>query len=109
MQSDRFEKCGNRLEQFAKIWNVSFDFQAVVGNWETITPTQLALRHGEVVAISCLYKLQRILDESIKVASPRKMVLNRIRSMNPKVCLLKMSHQLGPLFCMFVLIAVLVD
>ncbi|KAG0601879.1 hypothetical protein M758_11G144900 [Ceratodon purpureus] len=79
---------GRRLTQFAKLWNVPFEFQALSEKWETITPAQLCLKHDEVLAVHCQYRLKNLLDESIMAASPRKIVLDRIRSMNPKVRIL---------------------
>lgn len=83
--SARVQEVGRRLTQFAKLWNVPFEFQALADKWESITPAQLMLKHDEVLAVNCQYRLRNLLDESIMAASPRKIVLDRIRSMNPKV------------------------
>lgn len=76
---------GRRLENFAKLWGVPFEFQAVTGKWEGVMPQQLNLRDDEVLAVTCQYRMHHLLDESVMATSPRKIVLNRIRSMNPKV------------------------
>ena len=81
---------GRRLAQFAKLWGVPFEFQALADKWETITPAQLCVKHDEVLAVHCQYRFRNLLDESIMAASPRKVVLDRIRSMNPKVRTVRM-------------------
>lgn len=89
--SARVQEVGRRLAGFAKLWGVSFEFHALADKWETITPAQLCLKHDEVLAVNCQYRLRNLLDESIMAASPRKVVLDRIRSMNPKVRILSES------------------
>lgn len=86
--SVRVQEVGRRLAQFARLWGVPFEFAALANKWETITPAQLCLKHNEVLAVNCQYRLRNLLDESIMAASPRKVVLDRIRSMNPKVLIL---------------------
>jgi hypothetical protein len=66
------------------MWQLPFEYHAFAEKWENITTAQLALRHDEVLAVNC-FKLHYLLDESVMVDSPRKIVLNRIRSLNPKV------------------------
>lgn len=82
---------GRRLAEFAKLWGVSFEFNALADKWESITAVQLGLKEDEVLAVNCHYRLRNLLDESIMAASPRKVVLDRIRSMNPKVQILTYS------------------
>jgi hypothetical protein len=64
---------------------VPFQYTAIADKWENITATQLALRPDEVLVVNVAYKLSNLLDESVIVANPRQMFLNKIRSMNPKV------------------------
>ncbi|KAG0563324.1 hypothetical protein KC19_8G021800 [Ceratodon purpureus] len=83
--SARVKEVGRRLEEFAKLWGVPFEFEALADKWESITAEKLCLKDDEVLAVNCQYRLRNLLDESIMAASPRKVVLDRIRSMNPKV------------------------
>ncbi len=69
----------------AKFWGVPVEYATVVDNWENVTSAQLGLRHDEVLVVDCNFRNCHLLDESIMTTSPRKMVLDRIRSMNPKV------------------------
>jgi hypothetical protein len=89
--SSKILKAGTRLAEFAKLWGVSFEFHALAEKWESVTPAQLSLRSDEVLAVHCQNRLRNLLDESIMAASPRKIVLDRIRSMNPKVSMPMMT------------------
>jgi hypothetical protein len=82
--SARVLETGHRLTEFAKMWRVPFEYHAFCEKWENISTAQLALRHDEVLAVKC-FKLHYLLDESVMAESPRKIVLNRIRSLKPKV------------------------
>jgi hypothetical protein len=74
------------LFEFAKLWNVPFEFTTIAEKWENITPTKLALRKGEVLIVICLFKLRNLMDEFVMAKNRRTMVLNNIQTMNPKVC-----------------------
>ncbi|KAJ7536672.1 hypothetical protein O6H91_12G077000 [Diphasiastrum complanatum] len=83
--AERVEETGRRLAGFAKAWNVPFEYQAIATSWENVQPSALFLRHDDVLVVNCAFRLRHLLDETVKAESPRKVVLNRIRSMNPKV------------------------
>jgi hypothetical protein len=83
--SELLIRCGQRLSEFAKTYEVPFQYTAIADKWENITATQLALRPDEVLVVNVAYKLSNLFDESVVVANPRQMFLNKIRSMNPKV------------------------
>lgn len=76
---------GQRLEEFAKKWGVPFEYHALAGsNWESFTAKDFDLRKEEVLAVST-FKMHHISDEGVLGASPRELLLRRIRSLNPKV------------------------
>ncbi len=83
--SETIQKISRKLSEMAKFWGVPVEYTTVVDNWENVTSAQLGLRHDEVLVVDCDFRNCRLLDESIMTTSPRKMVLDRIRSMNPKV------------------------
>jgi len=83
--SGRIQETGRRLAELAKMKGVPFEFHAIAEKWEAITPTHLMLREDEVLAVNSMYRLHHLLDEQVTAASPRTLVLNRIRSINPKV------------------------
>ena len=80
----KINETGSRLAEFAKSYNVPFEFVALAGNWESFTARDMNLRDDEVLAV-CSDRLHNLLDESVMATSPRELVLRRIRSMNPKV------------------------
>lgn len=80
----KIEQTGRRLAEFAKMWNVPFEFHALAGKWESFTARDFNLRSDEVLAV-ITHRLHNILDVSVLGASPRELLLRRIRSLNPKV------------------------
>ena len=76
---------GRRLEEFAKKWAVPFEYHALAGSkWELFTQKDFDLRKEEVLAVTTS-KMHLVNDEGVLGASPRELVLRRIRSLNPKV------------------------
>lgn len=53
---------GRRLAAFAETYGVSFEFHAVVGELEDLTPTELGATAGEAVAVNCVMQLHRLFD-----------------------------------------------
>jgi hypothetical protein len=64
---------------------VPFEFHAIAEKWEAITPAHLLLKEDEVLAVNSVFRLRHLLDESVTAASPRNLLLSRIRSLNPKI------------------------
>ncbi|XP_043717604.1 scarecrow-like protein 9 [Telopea speciosissima] len=83
--SARVEETGKRLANYAKTFNVPFEYNAIAQKWETIQLEDLKIDRDEVLVVNCLYRLRNILDETVVVDSPRNAVLNLIRRMNPAV------------------------
>ncbi|KAJ7537309.1 hypothetical protein O6H91_11G000500 [Diphasiastrum complanatum] len=84
--SERVEDTGRRLSEFAQSCGVPFEYHSLaVTKWEDIQPSSLFLRHDEVLAINCMFRLRNLLDETVMAESPRNKLLARIRSMQPKV------------------------
>lgn len=83
--SERIRETGRRLGKLAKQMGIPFEFHAIAEKWDAITPANLMLREDEVLAVNCLFRLRHLLDESVTAASPRNLLLSRIRSLNPKV------------------------
>jgi len=82
---ERIQETGHRLARLAKEVGVPFEFHAIADKWETITPAHLFLRKDEILGVNCALRFRHMMDESIIATSPRTMLLNKIRSMNPKV------------------------
>ncbi|KAK6145370.1 hypothetical protein DH2020_022190 [Rehmannia glutinosa] len=86
--SQRVEETGRRLARYAETFNVPFEFHAIAQKWETIKLEDLKINKDEVLAVNCLYRFRNLLDETVIVNSPRNIVLNLIRKMNPAVFVL---------------------
>ncbi|KAJ8479785.1 hypothetical protein OPV22_023512 [Ensete ventricosum] len=81
--TERIEETGRRLADYAKSFNVPFEYQAIASKWETIRVEDLHIAKDEVVVVNCLYRFRNLIDETVVVDSPRNRVLNTIRKMNP--------------------------
>ncbi|XP_075495165.1 scarecrow-like protein 14 [Primulina tabacum] len=81
--SERVEETGRRLENYARTFNIQFEFNAIAQKWETIKLEDLKINKDETLVVNSLYRLRNILDETVIVNSPRNIVLNLIRQMNP--------------------------
>ncbi|CBI31660.3 unnamed protein product, partial [Vitis vinifera] len=82
---ERVEETGRRLANYARSFNVPFEFNAIAQKWETIQIEDLKINTGELVVVNCRYRFRSLLDESVVVESPRNIVLNLIRKMNPDI------------------------
>ncbi|KAG6547561.1 hypothetical protein Mapa_011009 [Marchantia paleacea] len=83
--TERIEDTGRRLAEKAKIMGIEFEYQAIAGKWEQIQPAQLNLRQDEVLIVNSMFRLRNLLDETVMASSPRKMLLNKIHSLNPEL------------------------
>lgn len=83
--SERVEETGRRLASYAETFGVPFEFNAIAQKWETIKLEDLKIEEDELLVVNCLYRFRNLLDETVVVNSPRNMVLNLIRKMNPAV------------------------
>ncbi|KAK4720887.1 hypothetical protein R3W88_011120 [Solanum pinnatisectum] len=83
--AERVEETGRRLADYAESFNVPFEFIAIAQKWETIKVEDLKIQKDEVLAVNCMYRFRNLLDETVVVNSPRDIVLNLIRKLNPDV------------------------
>ncbi|KAF8022726.1 hypothetical protein BT93_F0287 [Corymbia citriodora subsp. variegata] len=83
--SERVEETGQRLEKYAKRFNVDFEYHVIAKKWETIQLEDLKLEGDEMTVVNCLYRLKNLADESVSMNSPRDAVLNLIRRINPDI------------------------
>ncbi|XP_011085020.1 scarecrow-like protein 14 [Sesamum indicum] len=86
--SERVEETGRRLASYAETFKVPFEFNAIAQKWETIKLEDLKIKEDELLVVNCLYRFRNLLDETVIVNSPRNIVLNLIRKMNPAVFVL---------------------
>lgn len=83
--AERIEETGRRLEDYARSFNVPFKYTPIACKWENIQVEDLKLEKDEVLVVHCLFRFKGLLDETVVVDSPRNIVLNNIRKMNPDV------------------------
>ncbi|GFP91527.1 scarecrow-like protein 9, partial [Phtheirospermum japonicum] len=83
--AERVEDTVRRLARYAKTFNVPFEFNAIAQKWETIKVEDLKVEMGEFVVVHCLYRAGNLPDEAGVEESPRNMVLNLIRKINPDI------------------------
>lgn len=83
--SARVEETGRRLASYAETFGVPFEFNAIAQKWETIKLDDIMIEKDELLVVSCLFRFRNLLDETVIVNSPRNIVLNLIRKMNPAV------------------------
>ncbi|CAK9133601.1 unnamed protein product [Ilex paraguariensis] len=83
--SERVEETGRRLANYAETFKVPFEFNGIAQKWETIQIEDLKIDKDEVLVVNCLYRFRNLLDETVVLNSPRDIVLNLIRKMNPDI------------------------
>ncbi|KAF5742683.1 hypothetical protein HS088_TW09G00734 [Tripterygium wilfordii] len=86
--AERVEETGRRLEKYAETFKVPFKFNAIAQKWDTIQIEDLKIDKDEVLVVNSIYRLRNLLDETVIVESPRNIVLNLIRKMNPDIFIL---------------------
>ncbi|XP_057978946.1 scarecrow-like protein 14 [Malania oleifera] len=83
--AEMVEETGCRLANYAESFNVPFEFNSIAKKWEMIHMDDIMIDREEVLVVSCIFRLKSLLDETVMLESPRDMVLNLIRKMNPDV------------------------
>uniref|UniRef100_A0A2P2PNU8 Uncharacterized protein n=1 Tax=Rhizophora mucronata TaxID=61149 RepID=A0A2P2PNU8_RHIMU len=83
--AERIEETGRRLAAYAKEFNVPFEYIAIAKKWETIQLEELKIDKDEVIAVTCLYRAKNLLDETVVVSSPRSIVIDLVRKINPAI------------------------
>ncbi|XP_006349504.1 scarecrow-like protein 9 [Solanum tuberosum] len=83
--AERIEETGRRLSDYAKSFNVPFEYQAIAKKWETIRLEDLKLEKDEYLVVNCLYRFKNLHDETVLSDSSRTLVLNLIREINPDI------------------------
>ncbi|KAF8022078.1 hypothetical protein BT93_G2273 [Corymbia citriodora subsp. variegata] len=86
--AERVEETGRRLKNYAKRFGVPFEFNAIAQRWDTIKLEDLRIDKDEVLVVNCMHRLRNLLDETVVTESPRDIVVNLIRKMNPAVFIL---------------------
>lgn len=83
--AERVEETGRRLADYAKDFNVQFEYIAIAKRWDTIQLEELKIEPDEFLVVNCLYRAKNLLDETVAVDSSRNMLLSLIRKINPNI------------------------
>ncbi|KAL2320004.1 hypothetical protein Fmac_028973 [Flemingia macrophylla] len=83
--AERVIETGRRLAAYAEFFNVPFEYKAIAKKWDTVQLEELEIDRDEFLVVTCLYRGQNLLDESVVVDSPRNNFLRLIRKINPKL------------------------
>ncbi|KAF8722062.1 hypothetical protein HU200_022694 [Digitaria exilis] len=76
---------GQRLAEYARMFNVPFEYQGISSKWETIRIEDFHTEEDDVLIVNCLYRMKNLGDETVSINSARNRVLNTIRMLKPKV------------------------
>ncbi|CAN0926585.1 Scarecrow-like protein 9 [Linum grandiflorum] len=83
--AERVEETGRRLAAYAEKFKVPFEYNAIAKKWENVQLEDLKIESDEFVVVNCLYRAKNLLDETVCVESPRKIVLGLIKRINPQL------------------------
>ncbi|CAL9057704.1 unnamed protein product [Musa banksii] len=83
--TELIHETGHRLADYARSFNIPFEFRAIAAKWETIRVEDLNIDKDEVLVVNCLYRFRNLMDETVLVDSPRDAVLETVRKINPNV------------------------
>ncbi|WOL04778.1 scarecrow-like protein 33 [Canna indica] len=83
--TELIDETGQRLADYARSFDIPFEYHAIATKWETIQVKDLNIDKDEVVVVNCLYRFRNLMDGTVLVDSPRDIVLNTVRKINPDV------------------------
>ncbi|KAJ4805114.1 GRAS transcription factor [Rhynchospora pubera] len=81
----RIEGVGRRLQEYARSFNVPFEYKGIASHLESIRIEELSINDDEVVIMNCIFRLRDVKDEILADDSPRDQVLKLIRQMKPQI------------------------
>ncbi|KAK3422490.1 hypothetical protein EUGRSUZ_G02940 [Eucalyptus grandis] len=90
--AERVEETGRRLKNYAKTFGVPFEFNAIAQRWDTIQLEDLRIDKDEVLVVNSMFRLKNLLDDTVVTESPRDIVVNLMRKMNPAVFILGVTN-----------------
>ncbi|KAL4587296.1 hypothetical protein LXL04_000164 [Taraxacum kok-saghyz] len=84
--AETIEETGARLKEYAKLFNVPFDYNPIAKRWENVKLEDLKIQKDEFLVVNCMYRSKNLLDdETVGVDSARNVVLDLIKTINPNV------------------------
>ncbi|KAJ3688226.1 hypothetical protein LUZ61_017390 [Rhynchospora tenuis] len=82
--AERLKQIGVRLEDYAKSFEVPFEYQCIASLWESICIKDLKIDDDEVLIVNSMFRFMQVRDGMLPTDSPRNQVLNLIRQIKPK-------------------------
>ncbi|KAL3638882.1 Proteasome subunit YC7alpha/Y8 (protease yscE subunit 7) [Castilleja foliolosa] len=76
---------GQRLEQLAKDFNLSFEFRALSSDTSLVSPLMLDRQPGEALIVNFAFQLHHMPDESVSTVNLRDQLLRMVKSLGPKL------------------------
>ncbi|XP_057952967.1 scarecrow-like protein 14 [Malania oleifera] len=77
---------GRRIAKYFEHFNIPFEYNDIDKKWDTIQIEDLKIDKDEVIAVNYLYQFDNHLpDDTVAPNSPRNIVLNLIKKMNPNI------------------------
>ncbi|XP_057954028.1 scarecrow-like protein 14 [Malania oleifera] len=85
-RAQKVGEMGHRMAKYFRRFNIPFEYNAIDKKWDTIQIEDLKIDKDEVIAVNCLYQFENnLLDDTVASKSPRNIVLNLIKKMNPNI------------------------
>ncbi|XP_078164304.1 scarecrow-like protein 14 [Carex rostrata] len=79
------EEAGRRLLEYAQRFNIRLKYQGIASKWENIRIEDLKIEKDEILVINCLFRLEKVADETVSMSCARDKVLRMIREIKPCV------------------------
>lgn len=79
------EETGRRLKEYAKMFDVPFEYHGIASQWETIRVKDLKIEADEVLIVNSMYRFRQLGDETTGLDCPRDQVLKLIRHIRPHI------------------------
>ncbi|KAJ3692584.1 hypothetical protein LUZ60_011679 [Juncus effusus] len=83
--TERIKESGRKLHEYAKRFNVPFEFKGLGKKWDEICIEDLHIEKDEVVIVNCLRRLESLGHEADVAYSPKNRLLDIIRQIKPHV------------------------
>lgn len=81
----RVENMGQKIEEYARNFNVPFEYKGIALQWELIRIEDLNINDDEVLVVNSMIRFKKVKDEIFEIDSPRDRVLKLIRDIKPQI------------------------
>ncbi|KAF3333694.1 scarecrow-like protein 9 [Carex littledalei] len=93
------EETGRRLIEYARMFNVPFEYHGIASQWETIGVNDFKIETDEVLIVNSIYRFRQLGDETVGLDCPRDKVLRLIRHVRPHIFIFgNFNWTFGPFF-----------